>query len=98
MPAAGRGEERPLRAWVVHCPPGTAHAFVATGEAPCIVVMTGAPRSKPGTGVYPRSEPALRYGVGVERETSSPRKAQAQVGIGKWYLQRPEGWAELPWA
>jgi uncharacterized cupin superfamily protein len=29
------GEERRLRAWdFVHCPPGTAHAFVAVGTGP----------------------------------------------------------------
>ena len=42
------GEERPLTAWdFVHCPPGTEHAFVATGDRPCVIVMTGAPRSVP---------------------------------------------------
>jgi len=35
--------ERPLRPWdFVHCPPGTAHAFVAVGERPCAIVMVGA--------------------------------------------------------
>ena len=35
-------EERPLRAWdFVHCPPWTAHAFVPTGERPCVIVMVG---------------------------------------------------------
>ena len=44
------GEERPLKAWdFVHCPPGTAHAFLPTGDRPCIILMTGAPRSRPPT-------------------------------------------------
>ena len=55
------GEERPLKAWdFVHCPPGTAHAFVPTGDRPCIILMTGAPRSSSArTIVYPHSDLAL---------------------------------------
>ena len=94
-------EERPLRAWdFVHCPPGTAHAFVATGEDPCVIVMTGArDREWPSKGfVYPRSELALRHGVGVETETTSPAEAWAQLGTPAWRAGRPEGWDELPWS
>jgi uncharacterized cupin superfamily protein len=94
-------EERPLRAWdFVHCPPWTAHAFIATGERPCVIVMVGARRSEwPAKGfIYPRSELALRHGVGVETEVSSPAEAWAQRGIPRWKLERPEGWDELPWA
>ncbi len=36
------GEERRLKAWdFVHCPPWTKHVFVGTGDAPCVIVMTG---------------------------------------------------------
>ena len=36
-------QERPLKAWdFVHCPPGTAHAFVGAGDGPCVIFMTGA--------------------------------------------------------
>jgi uncharacterized cupin superfamily protein len=94
-------EERPLRAWdFVHCPPGTAHAFVPTGEGPCVIAMTGArSREWPGLGfVYPRSELALRHGAGVETETTSPAEAWAQLGIPAWKLERPDGWDDLPWA
>src|SRR5205807_490683 len=36
-------QERPLAAWdFVHCPPGTRHAFLATGTEPCVIVMVGA--------------------------------------------------------
>jgi hypothetical protein len=59
--------------------------------------MAGARREE-WTVVYPRSELALRHGVGVEQETSNPREAQAQVGISEWQLKRPDGWTELPWA
>ena len=89
-------QERPLRAWdFVHCPPGTEHAFVPTGGRPCIVLMVGA-RSADCTFFYPRSDLALRHGVGVERETSSPAEAQAQ--FPSWRLGRPDNWGALPWA
>jgi gentisate 1,2-dioxygenase len=94
------GEERPLTAWdFVHCPPGTEHAFVATADDPCII-MAGAPRSSTAgtTFVYPRSELALRHGVGVETETRSPREAQSQLGIPAWRYRRPDDWNALPWA
>jgi uncharacterized cupin superfamily protein len=92
-------EERRLRAWdFVHCPPGTAHAFVAVGESPCIIVMVGARAGDwPEKGiVYPRSELALRHGVGVEKETDSP--AEALAAFPRWRRQRPEEWSALPWA
>jgi uncharacterized cupin superfamily protein len=95
------GEERPLRAWdFVHCPPGTAHAFVATGAGPCVIVMVGArPPGWPGSGiVYPRSEVALRHGVGIENETSSPAEAWAALGLREWRPGRPADWDALPWA
>jgi uncharacterized cupin superfamily protein len=90
------GEEHSLRAWdFVHCPPGTEHAFVARGETPSIIVAAGARTSEPRY-FYPRSELALRHGVGVEAPTNSPREAQAS--LSEWRLARPEGWEALPWA
>jgi uncharacterized cupin superfamily protein len=92
------GEERRLQAWdFVHCPPGTAHAFVAAGNGPCVIVMTGA-RGAERSFHYPRSELALRHGAGVETETISPAEAQAQLGGGEWRLERPADWDALPWA
>jgi len=93
------GEERPLKPWdFVHFPPSTGHAFVATGDEPCVIVMTGA-RSpewpEEGT-VYPRSELALRHGVGVETATSSPIEALAP--FPKWHRGRPDDWNTLPWS
>jgi uncharacterized cupin superfamily protein len=89
-------QERPLRAWdFVHCPPGTCHTFVGTGERPCVIFMTGA-RREGRTVIYPRSEPALRRGAGVETET--PRPAEAYARFPAWRLARPEAWAALPWA
>ena len=89
-------QERELRAWdFVHCPPGTRHAFVGTGDGPCVIFMAGG-----RTGVkriaYPRSELALRHGAGVEQETSVPREAYAPYAT--WEPGPPESWAGLPWA
>ena len=82
------GEERLLRAWdFVHCPPGTGHCFVGEGNAPCVILMTGA-RAVDRRIVYPRSDLALRYGAGVEGETDSPREAYAR--FPHWQPQRPE--------
>jgi uncharacterized cupin superfamily protein len=88
-----------LGAWdFVHCPPWTAHAFVARGKTPCVMVMIGARR---GSGpnediVYPRSELALHHGVGVERESRSPEEVLAH--FPRWQRRRPNDWEELPWA
>jgi uncharacterized cupin superfamily protein len=93
------GEERPLEAWdFVHCPPDTEHAFVATGDGPCVIFMTGARKGWPDEKgiVYPRSEVALRHGAGVEVETTSP--AEAYAPFPKWQLGPPASWAGLPWA
>jgi len=89
-------EERTLQAWdFVHCPAGTHHTFVGTGEEPCVIFMTGA-RREGKTLLYPRSEAARARGAGVEAETSSPREAYAP--FGHWRLGRPDAWAALPWA
>jgi uncharacterized cupin superfamily protein len=84
-------EQRPLTAWdFVHCPPGTAHAFVGAGGGPCVLLMLGA-RTGSREIVYPRSELALRHGAGVEEETASAREAYAPYG--HWLPERPP---ELP--
>ena len=90
------GEERPLRTWdFVHCPPGTGHVFVGTGDGPCVIFMTGR-RSRDKSIVYPHSERARRHGAGVETETSSP--AEAYALFPHWLPGRPGGWSGLPWA
>jgi uncharacterized cupin superfamily protein len=89
------GEERALRAWdFVHCPPGTAHAFVGTGDGPCVLFMTGRRTSEKRI-VYPRSEPARRHGAGVEQETDSPSEAYAP--FPHWQPERPRRWEGVPW-
>jgi uncharacterized cupin superfamily protein len=90
------GEERRLRAWdFVHCPPGTAHVFVGTGDGPCVIFMTGG-RTEDKEIVYPRSELARRHGAGVEQETSSPTEAYAP--FPHWHPERPASWTGVPWA
>jgi uncharacterized cupin superfamily protein len=92
------GEERPLQAWdFVHCPPGTEHIFVGTGDSPCVIFMTGARTRWPEKGIiYPRSDVARRHVAGVETETSSP--AEAYAPFPKWQPGRPDSWDGLPWA
>ena len=88
-------QERPLRAWdFVHCPAGTRHTFVGTGDQPCVIFMTGARRDG-GTILYPHSQAARARDAGVETETDSPREAYAP--FGHWRLGRPDAWADLPW-
>jgi uncharacterized cupin superfamily protein len=90
------GEERHLRAWdFVHCPPGTEHIFVGAGDAPCVIFMAGA-RAHRASGVYPRTEAALRHGAGVEAETSKPREAYAP--FPNWQPGPPASFDGLPWA
>lgn len=89
-------QERPLRAWdFVHCPPGTNHVFVGTGDEPCAILMIGA-RREGRTIDYPVSETARARDAGVETQTGSPPEAYAR--FPHWRLGRPDAWAQLPWA
>lgn len=86
-------QERQLRAWdILRCPPGTRHAFVGAGDGPCVILGTGDRRPESVT-VRPRSELALRYGAGVEEETTTFPHAT----YGPWRHERPESWLRLPW-
>jgi uncharacterized cupin superfamily protein len=90
------GEERHLRAWdFVHCPPGTAHVFVGSGNGPCVLFMTGRRTTENGI-VYPLSELARGYGAGVVTQTSSA--AEAYAPFPDWQPDRPDRWTVLPWA
>jgi uncharacterized cupin superfamily protein len=85
-------EERRLRTWdFVHCPPMTAHTFVATGDGPCVILATGNRRDDLER-IYPRSERALHHGAGSEVTTAEPERR------GRWEVRRPDAWGELPWA
>ena len=59
--------------------------------------MTGSRSGWPERGiVYPRSDIAIRHGVGVAQETISP--AEAYAGLTKWRSGPPGSWTGLPWA
>ena len=76
-------QERHLRAWdFVHCPPMTAHTFVATEAGPCVILATGNRRDDLER-VSRRSEVALRYDAGSEVDTTEPERR------GRWEVQRP---------
>ncbi len=78
-------QERHLRPWdFVHCPPMTAHAFVAKETGPCVILATGNRRDDLER-VSLRSEVALRHDASPERR-------------GTWEVRRPARWDELPWA
>jgi uncharacterized cupin superfamily protein len=92
-------QERELRAWdFVHCPPGVAHTFVGAGHSPCVLLCAGN-RDLDETfwRVYRRSDVAARYGASVERDTRSDAEANAPWR-GRWRVERPETWNELPWS
>ena len=74
------GQERQLRTWdFVHCPPWTEHAFVGSGDGPCLLLAVGARLQ--GRGLrYPINDVALKHGAGVEEETSDPKEAYARFG------------------
>jgi uncharacterized cupin superfamily protein len=89
------GEERRLVPWdFFHAPPWTEHAFVGTGDEPCVIVMVGS-RSAPGVH-YPVSELAATYGASVAEETSDWRQAYATAE--RYRRERPPNWARLPWS
>lgn len=70
------GEERQLRQWdFVHCPAGTPHIFVGSGEGPSAVLMIGSRRLDEAH--YPVSEIAAKYDASVAKETDSVPEAYA---------------------
>ena len=88
-------EERRLRPWdFFHAPAWTEHAFVGTGDGPCVILMVGS-RSGPEVR-YPVSELAARYGASVAAETSDWRQAYATVE--PFRRERPPNWDRLPWS
>ena len=94
------GQERRLTAWdFFHCPGGTEHIIVATGEEAAIVVAVGA-RGRGGGGgvVYLVSEISDRSGASVARETTSSaeayKKVRADLPRSKFVKYRPEWLAD----
>lgn len=71
------GIEHPLRQWdFFHCPPGTYHIIVGSGDGPCAILMTGT-RDPERWIHYPVDELAARHGASVTQPTDSPREAYA---------------------
>jgi uncharacterized cupin superfamily protein len=91
------GEERLLHPWdFFHCPPGTEHIFLGSGDGPCVILMAGA-RAEGMQLLYPVSELAARYGASVDEETTDPERAYT----GRFEPSRrarPSYWDSLPWA
>ena len=88
------GEERPLRQWdFFHCPPQTKHTIVGAGSGSCIIVAVGARQhdGEPDWGGFTVDATARRHGVGVERETSDQREANAHFNRREPTAYR-EGW------
>ena len=84
------GEERSLRAWdFVHCPPETNHMIVGAGSGPSVVLAVGARGRNRVT--YPVDPLALKHAAGVEKETTKPQEAYANLAA--WERCRyEEGW------
>ncbi len=86
--------ERLLRQWdFLHCPAGTAHAFVGAGEGPCAILMTGS-RQGDGPTQYPVSEAAARRGLSVPVPTEGARDAYERAGWSRESLEVPMPWPE----
>jgi uncharacterized cupin superfamily protein len=89
------GEERPLRTWdFFHCPGGTEHVIVGTGEEPAIILAVG--KRPDDELLYPKSELAERYGASAEADTPDPQEAYAR--FDRPQPGRPDYWDKLPWA
>jgi uncharacterized cupin superfamily protein len=72
-------QERRLEAWdFFHCPPQTNHMIVGAGDGPAIVLAVGARGGRKGL-IYPLSEAARKHGVSVEKETTKPPEAYADL-------------------
>lgn len=86
------GEERELQAWdFFHCPPQTEHMIVGAGDEPAVVLAVGARgRGRKGL-VYPVSKAARKRGVSVEKETTKPAEAYAELPRPTRVAYR-EGW------
>jgi uncharacterized cupin superfamily protein len=87
------GQERPLRQWdFLHCPAGTNHVIVGSGDAPCVVLAVGArdDSTGPDWGAYTVDETAQRHRAGVDSATTDPEEAYAR--FSKSELTRYGGW------
>jgi uncharacterized cupin superfamily protein len=75
------GQERPLMQWdFVHCPPETRHAFVGTGDGPCVLLCVSSRQfQKDGPwGFYVTDEVAGRYNTSAPEDTQDGEVADAR--------------------
>jgi uncharacterized cupin superfamily protein len=85
-------EERELKAWdFVHCPPGTNHMIVGAGDEPAVVLAVGARGLGRKGIVFVPSEVAKKHGVSVEKETTKPAEAYADLPHSQ-RIAYGEGW------
>jgi uncharacterized cupin superfamily protein len=74
------GQQRQMKQWdYFHCPAGTDHLLIASGDEPCIAVAVGSRASRDV--VYPEFEAARRHGGAVEEETTDPKEAYAGMEV-----------------
>jgi uncharacterized cupin superfamily protein len=85
------GQERALAAWdFVHCPGGTAHVIVGSGDGPSVVLAVGARGGRKGLAYL--AEPAARSrGAAVKAETTRTAEAYAPLPRAKRCRYRA-GW------
>jgi uncharacterized cupin superfamily protein len=75
------GEERPLKQWdFVHCPPETKHAFVGTGDGPCVLLCASSRQfQKDGPwGYYCYDETAEKHNAASPEDTQDGSIAYAR--------------------
>jgi uncharacterized cupin superfamily protein len=75
------GEERPLKQWdFVHCPPETRHAFVGSGDGPCVLLCASSRQfQKDGPwGFYCADETAARHNASSSEDTQDGSIASAR--------------------
>jgi uncharacterized cupin superfamily protein len=74
--AVVEGQERRVGPWdYLHCPPGTAHITIGTGDQPCAILMVGTRVANPSTIEYLPEPAAARHGAAVPERTEDPREA-----------------------
>ena len=87
------GEERPMKQWdLLHCPSGTGHVVLGSGDGPCVLLAIGSRSGREDWGAYPVDETALRRGASVEQETASPEEAYARFTTPTRETRYRDGW------
>ena len=82
------GQEKPLKMWdFVHCPPGTTHVFVGTGDGPCAILSIG---KRPVDQIfYPQSEMAAKHGAQAPEPTDKIEVAYSDLTEPRKPVENP---------